>query len=256
MNIISWNVNGIRAVHNRGDFDWLIKKSPDIFCLQETKAHPDQLVNELRSVPGYISSYFAHSETKKGYSGVAIYSKKAPISSQIGLGIKEFDQEGRLIQVEFPEFYLLNVYFPNGGGGPIRLDYKFRFYDAFLKYVNALKKNKPVIFCGDVNTAHEAVDLARPKENEDNTGFLPEERAWIDEVILSGFVDVFRFFYPDKKDVYTYWDMKTSARIRNVGWRIDYFFVTHNFLKSIKKFITHTEVRGSDHCPIEIVIGH
>jgi len=252
MNIISWNVNGIRAVHRKGNFEWFIKQSPDIFCIQETKAHPDQLSSEIKDIVGYHMSYFAHSEIKKGYSGVAIYTKVKPINAQLGFGIEEFDLEGRTIQLEFEDFYLLNVYFPNGGGGPVRLDYKFRFYDEFLKNINKLKKKKPVIFCGDVNTAHEEIDLARPKENEKNTGFLPEERAWIDEVVASGFIDVFRTFNPNKKDVYTYWDMKTAARERNVGWRIDYFFVTSDFMNRIKVFTTHSNVRGSDHCPIEI----
>ncbi len=254
MNIVCWNVNGIRAVYKKGNFEWFIKKSPDIFCIQETKAHPDQLGPEIKDILGYHMSYFAHSSVKKGYSGVAIYTKIKPVMAQIGFGFEEYDQEGRVVMLEMEDFYLLNVYFPNGGGGPVRLDYKLRFYDDFLAYVNKLKKKKPVIFCGDINTAHEEIDLARPKENEKNTGFLPEERAWIDEVISSGFVDVYRTLYPNKKDVYTYWDMKTAARERNVGWRIDYFFASQNIMNKVKDVVVHKDVLGSDHCPIELII--
>lgn len=254
MNIISWNVNGLRAVHKRGDLAWLLKKNADIFCLQEIKAESTQIPEEIKAISGYEGIVVSSSLIKKGYSGVAIYSKKNPITFQTGINIQEFDQEGRIIQVEYDDFFLLNVYFPNGGGGPVRLDYKLRFYDAFLTHIKNLKKKKPVIFCGDVNTAHESIDLARPKENEKNTGFLPEERAWLDEVISAGFVDVFRHLYPTTKDIYTYWDMKTAARERNVGWRIDYFFVSADFIGRVKDIIIHSNVRGSDHCPIELVI--
>jgi len=181
------------------------------------------------------------------------------------MGNKEFDQEGRLIAVHYKDFVLFNVYFPNGGGGPHRLKYKLEFYDAFLEKIERLRKRgnpkshkgeggRKIIFCGDVNTAHEEIDLARPKQNEDNTGFLPEERAWIDEVVYSGYVDVFRHFYPNKKNAYTYWDMKTRARDRNVGWRIDYFFVSSNLVPKLKSTKILSDVYGSDHCPIVISI--
>jgi len=255
MKIISWNVNGLRATHKQGYFlPFMASEKPDILCLQETKAEPEQLEEEARNPAGYFS-YFSHSKGRKGYSGVAIYSKIEPEKVEYGMGIPKFDDEGRILVAYYKDFVLLNVYFPNGGGGPVRLQYKLDFYDAFLKFIDKLKKSgKSIIFCGDVNTAHEAIDLARPKENEENTGFLPEERAWIDEVISSGYTDVFRHLYPDKKDAYTYWDMKTFARDRNVGWRIDYFFITADLLPKVKNMKILTEVFGSDHCPIMMEI--
>ena len=253
MKIISWNVNGIRAIHRKENFlNFIKKQNPDILCLQETKASPDQLPDDLRNISGYYS-YFSSSKNKKGYSGVAVYTKDKPLKVEYGIGIKKFDDEGRIIIAYYKDFVLLNVYFPNGGGGPDRLKYKLDFYDEFLKFIEKLrKKNRKIIFCGDVNTAHEEIDLARPKQNEENTGFLPEERAWIDEVIYSGFTDVYRYFYPNKKDMYTYWDMKTRARDRNVGWRLDYFFVSNDLLHRIKSIKILSDVYGSDHCPVTI----
>lgn len=252
MKIISWNVNGLRAIYRKGSFDWFLKESPDVFCLQETKAREDQLPEEVRNPDGY-HSYFSWPTVKKGYSGVAIYSKKEPDLVKKEFGIKELDGEGRMIEAHFSNLVLLNIYFPNGGGGEERLKYKLEFYDAFLEYINEyVSKGKDVVFCGDVNTAHEEIDLARPKENEENTGFLPEERAWIDEVERSGFVDVWRKKNPNKKDSYTYWDMKTRARDRNVGWRIDYFFVNQGFYKKVGKVEILKDVFGSDHCPISL----
>jgi exodeoxyribonuclease-3 len=254
MKIVSWNVNGIRAVHRNGHWQTFLKTvKPDIFGLQETKASPDQLPEELLISSGY-SAFFSSSTVKKGYSGVAIYSKIEPLNVIYGMGEEEFDQEGRLVGAEFEDFWLLNVYFPNGGRGPDRLDYKLRFYDSFLAFCEKLRKQKPVIFCGDVNTAHEEIDLARPTQNETNTGFLPEERAWLDEVINVGYVDIFRHFNPNRKEAYTYWDNFTHARERNVGWRIDYFFVANEFVKNIKKTEIYSEVYGSDHCPISITL--
>lgn len=255
MKIISWNVNGLRALHRKGNFSWIVNESPDIFCFQEVKAHPDQLIDEIKKSEGY-HAYFAFSEVKKGYSGVAVYTKKEPKKVDYGMGIKEFDQEGRLLGLYFEDFALFNIYFPNGGGGPERLAYKFRFYDVFLAYIEKVKKQYKgkIIFCGDVNTAHEAIDLARPRENEENTGFLPEERAWIDEVINHGYVDIFRNIYPAKIGAYTYWDMKSAARERNVGWRIDYFFISQDLIRQVKSVKIHNEIYGSDHCPIEIVL--
>jgi exodeoxyribonuclease-3 len=227
---------------------------PDIFCLQETKASPEQIPEALLSPAGF-SSFFSSSKRKKGYSGVALYSKIEPLSVMYGMGIKEFDEEGRIIGAEYEDFWLLNVYFPNGGMGPERLDYKMRFYDAFLAFAEKLRGQKPVIFCGDVNTAHEEIDLARPKENEENTGFLPQERAWIDEVINAGYIDSYRHFFPAKKDAYSYWDLKSRARDRNVGWRLDYFFVAQEFMKCVKKSEIYPDIYGSDHCPISISIS-
>jgi|SRR5581483_5960393 len=253
MKIISWNVNGIRAVHKRGDWKFFEQSDADIFCVQETKAHPDQLPPDLRSPEGYFS-YFDHSKGRKGYSGVGIYSKKQPTKVVEAMGVPEYDQEGRLLVAYYEKFALLNVYFPNGGGGPARLKYKLEFYEHFLKFIEKLKKQTHVIFCGDVNTAHEEIDLARPKENEKNTGFLPEERAWLDKLVSKGWVDVYRSAYPEQTGAYTYWDMKTFARSRNVGWRIDYFFVDEKLADKVKGIKIHKEILGSDHCPIELDI--
>jgi len=252
MKIISWNVNGIRAWHKKGKLDWLLKESPDMFCIQETKAEFDQLPEELKNIPGYYP-YFDHSKGKRGYSGVAIYSKKEALKIEYGIGLPELDQEGRFISLFFDKFVLINIYFPNGGGGPERLAFKLKYYDAFLKYIDNLVKNgHEVIFCGDINTAHKEIDLARPKENSKNTGFLPIERSWLDKVIEHGFVDTFRFKNGDIKDKYSYWDMKTFARDRNVGWRIDYFFTSPNIKDKIKKSLILDSVLGSDHCPLEL----
>ncbi|OIO51315.1 exodeoxyribonuclease III [Candidatus Kaiserbacteria bacterium CG_4_9_14_3_um_filter_50_16] len=252
MRIISWNVNGLRSLAKNGYWESFLKGvKPDIFCLQETKASPEQLPEAILSPAGY-SAFFSSCQVRKGYSGVALYSKVEPFKVIYGMGIKEFDQEGRFVGAEYDDFWLINAYFPNGGRGPERLDYKMRFYDAFLAFANKLCKQKPVIFCGDVNTAHEEIDLARPKENEENTGFLPEERAWIDEVVSAGYIDSFRHFHSHTKDAYTYWDIVTRARDRNVGWRLDYFFVANEYMKRIRKAEIHADIYGSDHCPISI----
>lgn len=254
MKIVSWNVNGLRSLAKNGYWETFLKElKPDIFCLQETKANPEQVPEAILFPPGY-SSFFSSSKGKKGYSGVALYSKIEPIKVIYGMGIPEFDDEGRIVGGEFEDFWLLNVYFPNGGQGPHRLDYKLRFYDAFLEFIEKLRKEKPVIFCGDINTAHEEIDLARPRENEENTGFLPEERAWIDEVIAAGYIDSFRQLNPHRKDAYSYWDLFTHARDRNVGWRIDYFFVASELLKRVKKAEIHPDIYGSDHCPVSITL--
>ncbi len=254
MRIISWNVNGARAVYKKGYWEWFKKESPDILCLQETKCTKEQLPEDAVNIPGY-ASYFVSPVFKKGYSGVAIYTKVTPEKVEYGMRIPEFDTEGRLIAAFYKDFILLNVYFPNGGGGPERLAYKLAFYDAFLKFIEKLRaKQSNIIFCGDINTAHEAIDLARPKENEKNTGFLPEERAWMDTLVKHNYVDIFRHLYPDARDVYTYWDMKTFARERNVGWRIDYFFASSEAMKKISGTRMLTDVFGSDHCPIELTI--
>ncbi|MES2023343.1 MAG: exodeoxyribonuclease III [Patescibacteria group bacterium] len=251
MKIISWNTNGLRATAKQGYFVPLFKKyKPDILCLQETKVEPDQLPEDVRNVKGYYS-FFSHSQKRKGYSGVAIYTKEKPREVFESVGVKDLDGEGRLLGAKFKNFTLINGYYPNGGSGPDRLEYKLKFYDAFLKLILKLRKNdEHVIFCGDINTAHEAIDLARPKANKENTGFLPIERAWITKVIKNNFIDVFRNFYPDKKDMYTYWDQKTASRTRNVGWRIDYFFASSELIPKIKKTGMMSDYMGSDHCPI------
>jgi exodeoxyribonuclease-3 len=254
MKIVSWNVNGLRAVHRNGYWEPFLKAiKPDIICFQEVKAEPDQLPDAVRELGGF-SAFFSPSKLKKGYSGVALYSRVEPLSVIYGMGISEFDDEGRLIGAEYDDFWLLNIYFPNGGRGPDRLDYKMRYYEAFLAFCKKLQQAKPVIFCGDVNTAHFPIDLARPKENQNNTGFLPIERAWIDELIDSGYVDLFRKFHPNQAETYTYWDTFTHARERNVGWRIDYFFASVEIANSVKKAEVHSQVYGSDHCPISISV--
>jgi len=252
--IISWNVNGLRAVHRKGDIAQVFHIKPDILCIQETKSLPDQLPIELSKPDGY-HSYFHFPTAKKGYSGVAIYSKEEPKRVSRDIGVKQFDQEGRLIMAEYDNLTLINVYFPNGGGPPERLRYKLDFYDYFLELIDKLHKKQPnIIFCGDVNVAHKPIDLARPKENETHVGFLPIERAWVDKLISRGWTDIFRHFYPDKTEAYTYWDMKTFARERNVGWRIDYFFSSPEMLRKIKSIEILDNILGSDHCPIKLTL--
>ena len=249
--IYSWNVNGIRAVHRKELFlPWIEKEQPDIFCLQETKAQEEQIPKKIRHIDGYEAHFC--SADKKGYSGVAIYSKVPIKNVSRGLGIDQFDSEGRTIVAEFNDFVLFDVYFPNGKRSAERLKYKMDFYDAFLKHVEDLrKKGKRIVFCGDVNTAHKEIDLARPKANQKISGFLPEERAWIDRVIEFGYADSFRMFN-DRPENYTWWDMQSRARDRNVGWRIDYFFVDKNVQKYTKKAAIHADIMGSDHCPVSI----
>ena len=250
MKLISWNVNGLRAIYKKGNFGEILKTGPDILCLQETKVEAKQLDPELRNPDGYFS-YFTHSKMRKGYSGVAVYTKIKPDKVEEGMGIEKMDQEGRLLVLYYPDFVLLNGYFPNGGGGPERLKYKLDFYDAFLNLIEKLRTSgKKIIICGDINTAHEAVDLARPKENEKNTGFLPEERAWIDELVNHGYIDIFRHLHPHTRDAYTFWDSKSRARDRNVGWRLDYFFISPDLLPRVKSTSLMSAFPGSDHCPI------
>lgn len=250
MRIISWNVNGIRAIHKKGKWDEIMADNPDILCIQETKANPDQLEEEVRNPEGY-HSYFDFPKIKKGYSGVAIYSKIQPKEIQYIMGVPTLDNEGRLIAAYYKDFVLINVYFPNGGGGPARLKYKLDFYKEFLRFLEKTRKKYPkIVFCGDINTAHKEIDLARPKENVTHTGFLPIERAWIDNVVKHGYVDIFRKFNPNKTGAFTYWDMKTFSRDRNIGWRIDYFFSTPETLPNIKGTGIRDDFFGSDHCPI------
>lgn len=254
MKIICWNVNGIRAWSKKGSFEWMLEQNPDIFCLQETKAHPDQLAADILSPKGY-TSYFDHARTRKGYSGVAVYTKVPPNKVEYALGVPELDQEGRFLALYFDNFVLINCYFPNGGGEPERLTYKLAYYEAFLKFIEKCrKKGLSIVFCGDVNVAHTEIDIARPKENKDRVGFLPIERAWVDKVISKGYIDVFRQLNPNKIQAYTWWDMKSFARDRNIGWRIDYFFVSPELMTKVKEMKIHSEVYGSDHCPIELSI--
>lgn len=248
----SWNVNGIRAAEKKGLLDWIAKEKPDIVCLQETKAQPGQLSDALLHPLGY-ESYWSSAQ-RKGYSGTAIYTRVSPILSMTTFGEGLLDEEGRIVLLEFKKFFLFNVYFPNGGSGADRLVYKMRFYKRFLELVESFRKRKPVIFCGDVNTAHQPIDLAHPKENEKSSGFLPKERTWIDAVVDKGYIDTFRSLYPAKKDAYSWWDLKTHSRDRNVGWRIDYFFVSKELKKFIVEASIHSDVFGSDHCPVSLVL--
>jgi exodeoxyribonuclease-3 len=262
MKIISWNVNGLRAFHKKGAFDSIFELDPDIFCLQETKAYPEQLPEEVRSPAGY-HAFFDHSKVKKGYSGVAIYIKEKLLSSVIlanagiqspkveyGLGVEKLDQEGRFLALHLGDTVIITCYFPNGGGGQDRLEYKLEYYDEFLKFIEKLKKQgNSLIFCGDVNTAHNEIDLARPKENAEHTGFLPIERAWMDKLVAQGWIDTFRTLHP-KEAKYSWWDMKTFARDRNVGWRLDYFFISPDLKSKISRAEILNNMFGSDHCPV------
>jgi exodeoxyribonuclease III len=251
--LISWNVNGLRAVHKKGFLEWLSRESPDMLCLQETKASPDQLPDELLNINGY-SCWFSSAQ-KKGYSGVAIYSKQEPLNVYFGFGDPRFDNEGRILIAEYPEFALFSIYYPNGKASPERLRYKMDFYDAFLECARQYReRGSKLIICGDVNTAHREIDLARPKENESNSGFLPEERAWIDRFLADGFIDTFRMICAEPGH-YSWWDYKTRARERNIGWRIDYFFVSDDLKKQVKNARILSDVPGSDHCPIGLSIS-
>ena len=249
--ILSWNVNGIRAALKKGFLKWLDKERPTILCIQETKAHRDQLSKDVTDHKRY-HSFWHSAEIKKGYSGVATFSLEKPEHIETGFGIEKFDCEGRVVMTEFKHFTLFNVYFPNGKKDSDRLNYKLEFYDAFLAHLHkAKRKGKKIIFCGDVNTAHTEIDLARPKQNEEVSGFLPVERKWIDKVIKDGYLDSLRLFHPEP-ELYSWWDLKTRSRDRNVGWRIDYLFIQKELKKHLKDAYILPEVMGSDHCPVGI----
>ncbi len=253
LKLYSWNVNGIRAAQRKGFLDWLRATQPEILCIQETKAHPDQLDPELVQPEGY-HAYWASAE-RKGYSGVALFSRQEPISIEMGLGIEEYDIEGRTIVADYDDFVFIAAYFPNGARDHGRVPYKMAYKEAFLDFCNRLREDgRAVIFCGDVNTAHREIDLARPKENEKSTGFLPEERAWIDKVVAQGYIDTFRSLHPDTEDSYSWWAYWGKARERNVGWRIDYFFTSPDLQDRIAAAEIHTDVMGSDHCPVSLTL--
>ena len=253
MRALSWNVNGIRAAHRKGFLEWLSEASPDILCLQETKAHWDQLPAALKDIEGY-HPFFSTPE-RKGYSGVALYSKTEPQDVNFGFGVEKFDREGRVLRADYDRFVLFNIYFPNGQSSAERLEYKMEFYATFLEEVEKLKgQGRSIVLCGDLNTAHKEIDLARPKANENTSGFLPQERAWMDEFIAHGYLDTFRMFN-QQPEQYTYWDQMSRARARNVGWRIDYFFVDQGFAQEIKGAYIFPDVMGSDHCPVGIDIA-
>ncbi|MFC1480334.1 exodeoxyribonuclease III [Candidatus Omnitrophota bacterium] len=248
MRIFSWNVNGIRSVAGKGFPGWFRKESPDILCLQETKAHPEQLEQSHVIPEGYLA-YWNNPE-RKGYAGVSVFTKAKPAIVKKDFPPGSFNTEGRTLILNFKDFILINVYFPNGGMGPLRLEYKLDFYEKLLKFVNGIK-NRNIVICGDFNTAHKEKDLARPKQNEMFSGFLPEEREWMDKFVSCGYVDTFRHFNAGAGH-YTWWDYKTRARQRNVGWRIDYFFVTKKMIPRVKKAFIMPDIEGSDHCPIGI----
>ncbi len=253
LTLYSWNVNGIRAAQKKGILDWLHKTKPDILGIQETKAHPDQLDEELRNPEGY-HSYWASAE-RKGYSGVALFTRIEPISVQIGLGIEEYDREGRTIVAEYDEFVLITAYFPNGSRDHSRVPFKMAYKESFLDFCNQLRaQGKSVIFCGDVNTAHREIDLARPKDNQNSTGFLPIEREWIDKVVEQGYIDSFRALHPDTTDAYSWWAYWGKARERNVGWRLDYFFITPDLEGRIISAEILADIQGSDHCPVLLTL--
>lgn len=252
ISLVSWNVNGIRAAERKGFLDWFHKSKYDIVCLQETKAEVGQLSPKLVHPDGYESYW--NSAVRKGYSGTAIYTKLSPIFAETSFGDPFLDGEGRIVLLEFDKFYLFNVYFPNGGSGPERLKFKLEFYQRFLSLIESYRKKKPVVVTGDVNTAHTEIDLARPKENANTSGFMPIEREWIDKLVKAGYIDTFRMFEKEGGH-YSWWDMKTASRARNVGWRIDYFFVSVELEKNIKKAWIATDTLGSDHCPVGLELS-
>ena len=247
MKFISWNVNGLRACMGKNFMEDFQKLDADIFCLQETKLQAGQIDLEL---PGY-HQYWNYAE-KKGYSGTAIFSKAEPLSVSLGIGIEEHDHEGRVITLEYPDFYFITVYTPNSQDGLKRLDYRMKWEDDFLAYVQSLDEKKPVIWCGDLNVAHQEIDLKNPKTNRKNAGFTDEERAKMTHVLESGFIDTFRYFYPDAEGIYSWWSYRFKAREKNAGWRIDYFIVSERLKDRLEDAKIHTEIFGSDHCPVEL----
>ncbi len=247
MKFISWNVNGIRACREKGFMDFFNEIDADFFCLQETKLQEGQIELDL---PGY-EQYWNYAE-KKGYSGTAIFTKHKPISVKYGIGVEEHDHEGRVITLEYENFYMITVYVPNSQDGLARLDYRMRWEDDFLAYIKKLEESKPVVYCGDLNVAHKEIDLKNPKTNRKNAGFTDEERGKFSTVLENGFIDTFRFFYPDMENIYSWWSYRFSARAKNAGWRIDYFIVSGALKDKLKDAKIHTDIMGSDHCPVEL----
>lgn len=253
MRITTWNVNGIRAAFGKNAFDWVAEFKPDILCLQEIKAKIDQIDVEVFTNLGYQT--IMNPAERPGYSGTATIFTKTPEEIKMGLGVERFDNEGRVIRFTYPEFELFNIYFPNGGEENKRVPFKLDFYEQLLiNCENLMAEGREIIITGDFNTAHKEIDLKNPKANEKNTGYLPEERVWIDHFLNKGFIDVFRHLYPEKV-IYTWWTYRFNARKNNVGWRLDYFLVTKGILEKTKEVITHSEVMGSDHCPVTIELN-
>ena len=250
MKLISWNVNGLRACAGKGFFDFFAAEDADIFCLGETKMQPDQAQFDT---PGYHQYW--NSAEKKGYSGVAVFTKQEPLAVRYGLGIDCHDHEGRVLTLEFADFYLVNVYVPNSQNELARLDYRMQWEDDFRQYVLALDEKKPVIICGDLNVAHQEIDLKNPKTNRRSAGFTDEERGKFTELLGAGFIDTFRYFYPEQEGIYSWWSYRFKAREKNAGWRIDYYVVSKRLEDKLVDAKIHTQVFGSDHCPVELEIN-
>ncbi|MFO7675851.1 MAG: exodeoxyribonuclease III [bacterium] len=254
MRLLSWNVNGIRAAARKGLLDWLARERPDALCLQEVKARPEQVPGSVREPEGYHAAW--NPADRPGYSGVATLQRERPGYVRAGFGDERFDDEGRVLVTEVADVRLYNVYFPNGKQGPERLRYKLGFYDAFLDHLREEKRRRRrLVVCGDYNTAHREIDLAHPRQNERVSGFLPEERAWLNRLVAAGFADTFRLIHPAEPGQYTWWSPLTRARERNVGWRIDYFFVSENLVRRVRDAFILPEVEGSDHCPVGLELA-
>lgn len=249
MKLISWNVNGLRAVYKKGFEDFFNTISADIFCIQETKMQEGQFEFEL---PGY--SIYMNSAVKKGYSGTAVFTKIKPINVTYGIGIEEHDQEGRVITLEFDKFFLIDVYTPNSQRELTRLEYRMKWEDDFKNYLKKLEKTKPIIMCGDLNVAHNEIDLRNPKQNRKNAGFTDEERNKMTKLLEAGFVDTYRYLYPNQENAYTWWSYMANARDKNIGWRIDYFIISNKLKDKIKDAKIYSDIMGSDHCPVGLEI--
>lgn len=252
MRISTWNINGLRAAMGKGLKNWVADTAPDVLCLQEIKTTAEQMNEEQRDFPGYDITW--NSARKLGYSGVATLYKTEPLEIILGIGEERFDVEGRVIRTKHPGFYLYNIYFPNGQRGHERLSYKLDFYARLLEHCDDLHtRDENIIITGDFNTAHKPIDLRNPKANEKTSGFMPEERAWVDQYLQHGFVDIYRFLYPERVQ-YTWWTYISNARARNVGWRLDYFLVSEKLAKRVRDVVIHDDVPGSDHCPVTLIL--
>ena len=252
MKITTWNVNGYRAILRKDALTWVDDVDPDVLCLQETKLQLDQISDDEATIEGYDGVW--HSAERKGYSGVVTFHKKQPLDVVEGIGLEKFDGEGRVIRSKYEDFYLYNIYFPNGGQGNKRVPFKLAFYEELLNICDELHKNgEKIIITGDFNTAHNEIDLANPKSNEKNTGFLPEEREWIDKYLDHNFVDAYRELYPEREE-YTWWTYRYNARKNDVGWRLDYFLVSSSLMDRVEDVVIHGDIMGSDHCPVSIIL--